>query len=141
LKRYEKALDDHGFKFLSYQTGLDATVSGLLDTLEYTAQSWLNAKCKRRVSQLREATGSADTFIFDDCVMCCSQENGIRKMNLYSLECSTRDPMAETPSATLELSEVFNSGRLPSAGVECYDSGQDLLAFVHVREKGLVWSF
>jgi hypothetical protein len=111
-------------------------VTELHASLEFIAQSWIDARSKRRVNQLREATGSNDTFIFDDYMMCCDQHSQTRKMELYTVNAINKDPVAPNPTCVL-TSPHFSGDRdgLGLVGVECYDAGQDLLALVHVRKN------
>lgn len=136
INRYKKALDDHGLRFLPHEAGFDKTVSELHTSLELISQSWIDAKYKRKVNQLREATGSADTFVFDDFMMCCDQQSRTRKMELFTLNPANEDPVSPTPLCVLANQDFSGlKDSLGPVGVECYDAGQDLLAFVHTRKN------
>jgi hypothetical protein len=139
LGRYVKALYKHGLRFLPHQAGTDETVRQLQETLEITAASWINCKFKRRVSRLREATGSTETFIFDNCMMRCRQEGPTRSLALFSLDATYEDPVGQNARVKLQVGShrTQRNGKGPIS-VECYDVGQDLLAFAHVRRSSSV---
>lgn len=123
-------MDEHGLHFLSHQAGTSLTVDELQASLEIRARSWLSGKYKRQVTSLREAKGSADTFIFDGYMMCCGQDERTRKLELYSLDPAAEDPVSDESICTLKIGE---EGNLGPSGVECYDTNQDLVIFVHTR--------
>lgn len=114
---------------------MDKTVDELQYSLQTIAQSWIDARYKRQISQLREATGSADTFVFDGYMMCCDQQSRARRMKLYTLDAATPDPVSQEPVSSLKVGGDLsrNKDSLGPISVECYDAGQDLLAFVHFR--------
>ena len=140
LNRYIRALDRHGLRFLRHQGGTNQTVEELQAILETTAASWIDCKFKRRVSQLREATGSTETFIFDDHMMRCQQDGPTRTLALFSLDATRKDPVGRKARASLQVGSNYarKSLGLGPVAVECYDVGQDLLAFVHLRRSSLV---
>ncbi|KAG8752705.1 hypothetical protein FRC14_006786, partial [Serendipita sp. 396] len=113
------------------------TVAQLVSSLQITNQSWLEARHKRRVSKLREATGSGDTYVFDNMMMCCNQRSRIRKLEIFELQATEKDPVSVRIGGVLEIGHDFDMKKLyyGPINVECYDSGQDLLVFVHKQEQ------
>lgn len=137
LGRGIKELDNHGLSFLSYQAGVDQTVDELLEQLEITSQSWIDCRFKRSVSQLREATGSAETFVFDANIMKCGKDGTARQLELFSLDPLEEDPVGQQAKAMIQIgsSAPKKSDTRGPIAADCYDVGQDLLAFVHARRS------
>ena len=105
-----------------------------------SSRSWIDCKFKRRVGRLREGTGSAEAFVFDANIMRCGNDLVMRQLALFPLDATVEDPVGEEATVTLQVGNNHprkSDGPGPIAA-DCYDVGQDLLAFVHLRKSLLV---
>lgn len=68
--------------------------------------------------------------------MRCGKNEAMQQLALFSLDASNEDPVGQQAIATLQIGRK-GDGRGPIAA-DCYDIGQDLLAFVHARRTSLV---
>lgn len=72
-------------------------------------------------------------------MMRCRQEGPTRSLALFPLDATYEDPVGQNARVKLEVGSrhLQKNGKGPIA-VECYDVGQDLLAFAHVRRSSSV---
>ncbi|KIM31489.1 hypothetical protein M408DRAFT_260517 [Serendipita vermifera MAFF 305830] len=72
--------------------------------------------------------------------MKCGKDGTARQLELFSLDPLEEDPVGQQAKATIQIgsSAPKKSDTRGPIAADCYDVGQDLLAFVHARRSSLV---